>query len=132
MVMSMARPVHVVHCHPLDPLDAVWKGVGMVLWNLTFQPSKHLWEPVFQNFDTMTFSEVHFRKPFVFIRISDFNMVVPIEEEQMALLIPSLVTGGPQNAAWSLGTGDPLPRTGYWLCPSLTPDTSITSPFFQE
>lgn len=34
--VSMARPIYMGHCHPVD---AVWKGVGMILWNLTFKPS---------------------------------------------------------------------------------------------
>lgn len=41
----------------------------------------------------MTFSGVHFGKPFLFVKVADFNMAAPIEEEEIALLILSLVIG---------------------------------------
>lgn len=77
--------------------------------------------PFYRTHDMMTFSGVHFRKPFLFIRVADFNMATPVEEEQMAMLTPSLVTGAlatglsSERVASSLGTGHALPRTGYWL-----------------
>lgn len=46
--------------------------------------------PFYRTHDVMTFRGMHLRKPFLFIRATGFNM---------ALLTPSLVTGGPQNSA---------------------------------
>lgn len=54
--------------------------------------------PLYRTHDMMTFSGVCFEKPFLFIRVTDFNMVALIEEEQMALLTPSLITGRPQKS----------------------------------
>lgn len=77
--------------------------------------------PFYRTHDMMTFSGVHFRKPFLFIRVADFNMMTPVEEKQMTMLTPSLVTGAlttglsSERVASSLGTGDTLPRTHYWL-----------------
>lgn len=48
----------------------------VVLQNLTFQPS--IFGNVFSELDIRTYSGIHFRKPFSFIKISDFNMAAPI------------------------------------------------------
>lgn len=82
----------------------------------------------------MTFSGVHFGKLFLFVKVADFNMAAPIEEEEIALLILSLVidafaTGLSEQlcerVAWSLGTGNTLPKTGYWLWFCVTLETVL-------
>lgn len=40
-----------------------------------------------------TFGGVHFGKPFLFIRVTDFNMAAPIEEERVTFLALPLVPG---------------------------------------